>query len=265
MSGPRLPGEVAEVCATFLALADEAEPGLVQGLYLHGSLGFGEWYAGRSDIDHVTVLSRPAVAAVAVLEDVHRRLAAEHPTPPFDGFHLTWRGLRDGPAAVGEVPCTQGGLFHPAERLDVHPVTWHELAGHGLRVRGPALDDVPLWSDRAALRRHTHDNLASYWAGEVGQLARFPQELARGDLVAWFVLGPARLHHLLVRDALTSKDGAGAHVISWFGERWRPVVAEALVWRATGALSGALEGEALAGEVLALATLLVEDGLRHAA
>lgn len=31
MSDPSLPGEVAEVCAQFLALADEAEPGLVAG------------------------------------------------------------------------------------------------------------------------------------------------------------------------------------------------------------------------------------------
>ncbi|MDP3967689.1 MAG: hypothetical protein Q8Q02_05365 [Nocardioides sp.] len=265
MSDPSLPREVAEVCAAFLALADEAEPGLVEGLYLHGSLGFGEWYAGRSDIDHVAVLSRPPAEAASVLEDVHRRLVADLPAPSFDGFHLTWAGLRDGPVAVGEVPCTQGGLFHPAERLDVHPVTWHELAGHGLRVRGPALADVALWSDHAALRRYTHENLTSYWAAELEQLARFPQELARGELVAWFVLGPARLHHLLVRDVLTSKDGAGAHVVSWFGERWRPVVAEALGWRGSGTLPGALEGEGLAREVLALATLVVEDGRRHGA
>lgn len=263
MSEETLPPAVAKVCAAFLTAADDLEPGLVEGLYLHGSLGFGEWYADRSDVDHVTVLSRPPTEAVEVLEEIHRRVAAELPAPSFDGFHLTWAGLRDGPAAIGEVPCTQGGLFHEAERLDVHPVTWHELAGHGLRVRGPVLAEVDLWTDHAALRRYTHENLTAYWAGEVEQLARFPQELTRGELVAWFVLGPARLHHLLVHDALTSKDGAGAHVVSWFGERWRPVVAEALAWRRTGVLTGALAGDALAREVLTLATLVVEDGLRR--
>ena len=32
--------EVRAVTDTFLSLADEAAPGLVEGLYLHGSIGF---------------------------------------------------------------------------------------------------------------------------------------------------------------------------------------------------------------------------------
>ena len=50
------PAEVLQVAETFLSLADETVPGLVEGLYLHGSLGFGEWYDGRSDIDYVAVM-----------------------------------------------------------------------------------------------------------------------------------------------------------------------------------------------------------------
>ncbi len=52
-----LPSQVRQVTDLFLSLADEAMPGLVEGLYLRGSLGFGEWYDDRSDIDYVAVLS----------------------------------------------------------------------------------------------------------------------------------------------------------------------------------------------------------------
>ena len=49
------PSDVQQVTGLFLDLVDEAAPGLVEGLYLRGSLGFGEWYAGRSDVDFVAV------------------------------------------------------------------------------------------------------------------------------------------------------------------------------------------------------------------
>ena len=49
------PGEVGQVTGMYLDLVDEAAPGLVEGLYLRGSLGFGEWYDGRSDVDFAAV------------------------------------------------------------------------------------------------------------------------------------------------------------------------------------------------------------------
>ena len=85
-----LPAEVDQVTQAFLSLADEALPGEIVGLYLHGSLGFGEWFDGPSDIDYVAVLpARPDVATVDALRQVHAELAEEFPRPPFDGFHIT--------------------------------------------------------------------------------------------------------------------------------------------------------------------------------
>lgn len=221
-----LPRPVHQVCDLFLALADERLPGLVEALYLHGSLGFGEWYDGRSDVDYVAVLARRAGGGtVEVLRDVHDEVSATFGRPAFDGFHLTWDDLRGPPYACPDLPCTQGGYFHEEARLDVHPVTWHELARHGVTVRGPGLADVEIWTDDAALRRYTHDNLAGYWRETADSLARFPAEAGRPDLVSWCVLGVSRLHHLLTTGALTSKTGPAA--TPWAGSasgsgRWSP-------------------------------------------
>ena len=70
---------------------------------------------------------------------------------------------------------------------------------------------------------------------QVSPAAAAPREAARPDIVSWFVLGVPRLHHALATGRLTSKDGAGRHAVATFGERWRPVVAEALAYRATRA------------------------------
>lgn len=256
------PLEVRTVCETHLALVDEALPGLVEGLYLHGSLGFGEWYAGRSDVDFVAVTSRrPDAATVRCLAEVHERMGATFPRPAYDGFYATWDDLARPPYQCPDVPCTLGGHWSDEGRVDVNPVTWHELARHGVTVRGPELEDVDLWTDGQALRAYTHANLQSYWAEQVSALRQFPAEAARPEIVSWFVLGVPRLHHLLATDRLTSKDGAGRRAVEAFGERWRALVAEALAYRATGERAGALPDDRLAEEVITFADLAVQRGL----
>jgi hypothetical protein len=256
------PQEVRQVCDTYLSLVDEAAPGLVEGLYLHGSLGFGEWYAGRSDVDFVAVTTRrPDRATTALLREVHEHLGETFPRPSFDGFYATWPDLAAPSAACPDVACILAGEFAEQGRFDVNPVTWHELAWHGATLRGPALDDVEVWTDLAALRSFTHGNLVSYWREEARMLARFPAEAAKPEIVAWFVLGVPRLHHLLATDELTSKDGAGRHAVDAFGEEWRILVAEALAYRATGERIGLLPDEELAAQNIAFADLVVREGL----
>src|SRR6185436_9950653 len=79
----------------------------------------------------------------------------------------------------------------------------------------------------------------------------------------WFVLGVPRLHHAIATGRLTSKDGAGHHAVATFGERWRPVVAEALTCRALGEPSGRYDGQEalLAEETAAFAELALESAL----
>lgn len=257
------PHEVRTVCRAYLDLVDEAMPGLVEGLYLHGSLGFGEWYAGRSDVDFVAVTTRhPDRATVRVLRDVHLRLGETFPRPAYDGFYATWDDLARSPRECPDVPCTLGGQWRDEGRFDVNPVTWHELARHGVTVRGPDLEEGRTWTDARALRAYTHGNLESYWAEQAAALRQFPAEAAKPEIVSWCVLGVPRLHHLLATDHLTSKNGAGRHAVEAFGERWRPLVTEALAYRATGDRAGVLPDDRLSTDVIEFVDLVVQAGLK---
>lgn len=260
---PWPPDQVRTLTSLHLDLADEVAPGLVEGLYLHGSLGFGEWYDGRSDVDFVAVTAaRPDAATTARLRAVHERVGETFPRPSYDGLYVTWADLARPPADCPDVPCTLAGEWRVG-RVDLNPVTWHELAWHGVHVRGPALDEVELWTDTEALRAYSAANLRDYWAERVRLLRQHPDEAARPDIVEWFVLGVPRLHHAIVTGRLTSKDGAGHHAVATFGERWRPVVAEALTHRALGEPSGRYDGREarLAEEVAAFAELVLETAL----
>src|SRR5262245_19888407 len=95
-----LPPIVDEVVQTYLPLVDAALPGVVEGLYLHGSIALGDFCADRSDVDFVAVCpARPAEDAVAGLAQVHAELARERPRPYFDGVYLTAADLAGPPDA----------------------------------------------------------------------------------------------------------------------------------------------------------------------
>jgi hypothetical protein len=226
-----LPEEVTRITTNFLAAIDEAAPGMVQGLYLHGSLALtGEFFPG-SDVDFAAVLARRADEAdLDALAAAHAKVRAISPRPLFEGIHLLPGDLAGPPARCPELPHIHDGTFSPAGRFSINPVTWHELARYGITLRGPevAAGELEVWTDDRVLREFTHDNLNSYWSGQAAALAARPDVAALPDVTAWCVLGVSRLHHLLGTGSMTSKSGAGRYALTVFDPAWHPIIHEAL-------------------------------------
>ncbi|WTE75342.1 DUF4111 domain-containing protein [Streptomyces sp. NBC_01615] len=259
-----LPRDVQLPTSTFLATIDASAPGLVKGLYLTGSLSFGEFFPECSDVDFVAVLAqRPDSAAVEALSAAHAVVRQQHPRPFFDGVHLVRDDLAKPPEQCPDLPCTQNGAFEEAGQLGVNPVTWHELARHAVTVRGPVLTEAEVWTDDDALRAFTHGNLAGYWAGVVDDLVKSPEDAAQEWAAGWCVLGVSRLHHLLATGVLTSKSGGGRHALTAFESRWHPIIHEALRVRETpGAPSAYAEAPERRGqETTEFTAMVVEAGL----
>lgn len=253
------PVEVITVTETFRALLQEAAPGALGGLYLHGSVGFGEWYPGRSDIDYVAVLDSPV--PTHILRGVHARLVETFPSPPFDGFFCTWADLGRPPGGL-TLRCTQDGVFHDEEELDVHPVTWHELARHGVTLSGPDLDDVTVWTDPGVLHDYVRENLGSYWADTASALRRFPDEAGGIETIAWVALGVSRLHHLLATGELIGKTGAGLYAEKVFDGRYHELIGEALSYRTLGIPTPDFEPGRLGPLVAEFCSEVVSEGVR---
>ena len=163
------PAEVVAVTDEFLAHIEASRPGLIHGLYLHGSLCWGEFF-DESDIDFVGVLSRvPSGADLAALESAHARVRQAMPRRRYEGFYCRTGQLAAPASEPGRVPVHYEGSFDVAGQLDANPVTWHELAERGIIVRG---GKPRIYTDVDELLDFTWDNLASYWQPFLSRMER---------------------------------------------------------------------------------------------
>ncbi|MFD7156765.1 hypothetical protein ACFV9C_19345 [Kribbella sp. NPDC059898] len=221
-----VPAAVVDLTDRFLAEVDSRIPGRLTGLFLHGSICWGEFFPG-SDVDFVAVWDD--VPDNALLQEVHE---AAKTVLTFDGFHCTAADLAADPSTLGTRPVFFQGAFDPAGATDINLVTWHELAERAVDVRGEL---PPVYTNLDALIAYTRTNLDTYWRSIADRIATADLATAgRNDAaVAWVALGAPRLHHLLATRTLTSKSGAGRYVIDSLDPRWHKIAREALAIRET--------------------------------
>jgi len=222
---------VAETCATYLDLADRHAPGLVQGLYLQGSIALGDYRPGISDIDFVAVVS--GTPDLTALRTVHADLRRRHGDTCFDGLYVDPADLRQDPAARPVGPAVHEWRVQPATGFERHLVTWHVLAQGGVAVRGPAVAELGIHTDGAALAAATRQNLAGYWT-RWRRTARGPAGYSEWA-TSWGVLGTARLRHTLAAGRVTAKTEAAEFALRTYDERWHRVIREAQRIRVGGA------------------------------
>lgn len=258
-----LPEVVVAVCDAHAALLDERLPGLLEGLHLHGSLGFDGEFHGGSDIDFVAVTSRrPTESDVEVLRAVHAELARRWPSPDYDGFYAMPEDLAGSPDVVPDGPGVMHQWFDVGTHCDVSHITWRELRDHGITLRGEPLGPFDVWSDDLALLRATHDNLATYWRSQLQAMEHHPREAALPQAAEWGALGVTRLVHLLRTGRPTSKSGAGRWALTAYPSH-RQILEEALRVRERpdAPTTYAAEPDRRRRDLLALMTEALADGL----
>lgn len=215
-----------ELTATeYLVRADILAPGLVEGLYLQGSIALGDYRPGVSDIDFVVVTEEPADPRLVL--DIHSGMPRR---PYFDGLYVTWADLLADPGTVPPGPAVHENRIEPASRFERNLVTWHVLAQSGVAVRGPERPEV--FTDWPALAAVTRANFEAYWRPWAARMRRSPVGLSAAA-VSWGVLGISRLRHTLVTERVTSKTESGHYALRSY-PGWERIIAEALRLRCGG-------------------------------
>jgi hypothetical protein len=132
-----VPDEVQSVLRHYLSRVDASVPGLVEGLYLVGSLALEDYQPGVSDIDFVAVSSSPVGSeAEEALAAVHEEVAADPDRPAFEGSYVTFDDVR-GPACQASIGLRHHDGALSSDRTGRTPVDWFTLDRHGVAIRGP--------------------------------------------------------------------------------------------------------------------------------
>jgi hypothetical protein len=234
---------VDDLTGHYQDLIDRHHQGLLEGLYLVGSVAMDDYHPGRSDVDFVAVTTRPV--SEAEIGPVHAELAAysrnrpaAEALPYFDGIYVTAEQLSGDPRGLS------GPSVHEAKvatsDAEWHPVTWLTLADHGIALRGPAPHSSRVWTSRAAASEWCVANISSYWRPWMARTAAMAGMLEESGVSAspeadwaasWVALGLARMHHTVRTGRIISKSGAAAYARSTFEPAWHPVVDECLALR----------------------------------
>jgi hypothetical protein len=209
---------VTRLLARFAAAAGQVLP--LTALWAHGSLAYGDFVPGRSDLDLIALAGAPVTGAQRQeLRRVHEALIAAEPLAA--GLHCTYvvSGEQDDPARDHLTWAHQELFERP-----VTPVSRRELHRGGLCLLGPAPATVlPAVTD-AELAAFIRGDLRDFWLPHTAM-----PELWRADV--WVDVGMTTLARAQVtlrdgrlitkREALgeLTRAGAPARVVSDIRER----------------------------------------------
>jgi hypothetical protein len=223
-----LPQQVQRALDEYIGLVNGALPGLLEGLYLHGSLALGAYTPRLSDIDFIAVTGRRCTPDdIAALRAVHDTLRQRHPDLPLEGSYLQWQDLGLLENRIPPHPHIHDGVLHPSGHHDINGVTWWLLKHQGVALLGPPAEQLGIevdWDDLLAKMRH---NLNTYWAS----FTRSPRRMVwlLDDYgVQWAVLGVLRQLYTFRERAVTSKVGAGRYGLLHTPARWHWLIQEAI-------------------------------------
>lgn len=223
----RAPAVIQPLLDDYLKAVDAELPGLVVGLYLHGSLSLAAFDPQQSDIDFITVISRPCTDTdLERLRAIHQRLAEAYPDWPLDGGYVTWDRFGRGNEALQAYPHYHDGKLYATGHKQ-NPVTWWLMKRYGIAVRGPepeSLDFDVVWD---VLADWMIGNMNTYWRSYVTRPSRIAWLLFDYG-IQWTAFGVLRQVYTLRERGVTSKVGAGTYGIARLPVQWHRVIREAL-------------------------------------
>jgi len=222
---------VNTILAEFLASVQAALGGDFIGLYLHGSLAYGDFNPQASDIDFLVVtkgqLSKKAFTA---LKHMHTRLFASGWawSQKLEGAYIPKNDLRRHDPAHAPIPWlgVDGHFALEALGRDWIIQRWI-LREKGIIVAGPPLKPMidPVSADN--LREAVRGSLREWWSPPF----QSPERFENSEYRVYAILTMCRSLYVLENGRIASKPEATRWAQSALGKPWVGLIEEAVEWR----------------------------------
>jgi hypothetical protein len=204
--------------------------GCLTGLYLHGSLAYGDFNPHSSDIDFLVVTEEVLLdAAFSSLKEMHARLFASEAAwaQKLEGAYLPRGQLRRHDLSHALIPWLGEDGHFALERLGSDWILqrWI-LREKGIVVAGPSLTSLIDPVSPEALKEAVRSSLREWWSPPFSSPQRFEDAAYR----VYAILTMCRSLYVLEHGRVASKPQAAEWAMVTLEEPWRTLVALAAAW-----------------------------------
>ena len=201
------------------------------GLYLAGSLTYGDYDPGSSDIDFLAVLCKElSVEQLEAVRTLHAGIGAAV---------LRWAKRLEGSYITSAMIVARDRPTVPRPYINGGEINLYALQECGVALIGPAPRELFPHIDIEDVRAASRRDLIDHWLPKLADPDAFIQAGYDGDhLRAYAVLTMCRILHRAAHDGIVSKRVASTWVKQTYGEPWRSLVQQAESWRHDKAMTG---------------------------
>jgi hypothetical protein len=199
---------------------------VVQGVYLYGSVALGAYEADKSDVDFLTVLTRPLTEEeLGRLHGVHLWLEREHRTAGLlEGMYIPVSELGQVAPELAPHPYYANKRLTAKGHYDLNAVTLWTVKNRGLTVAGLPAGELTYDTPWEQVRQTMRYNLEHYWPSRAQRRFAFFLD----EWIESCVLTLCRIRYTLEHQDLISKTAAGAYGLETCPPRWHPLIQETL-------------------------------------
>jgi hypothetical protein len=201
----------------------------IVGLYLSGSLAYGDFVPNRSDIDLQAVIRNPLTAnEVRSVEQLHREVERRCPewAERIECSYVPLELMRElAPPTRARPWWGFGTLYAEAPAGNEWIINHYLLSKHGIAVEGPDFNELIPSIDIDEVRQASARDLFQEWVPKIDD----SRWLSNSHYKSYLVLNLCRILHTVIHGQLGSKRAAGQWAKATYPQ-WKNLIEEAERW-----------------------------------
>jgi predicted nucleotidyltransferase len=201
----------------------------IVGLYLSGSLAYGDFVPERSDIDlQAVVQSRLTENELRSVERLHGEIERRSPqwANRIECSYVPLELMRESTAPAESRPWWGfGTLYAEAPAGNEWIINHYLLARYGIALEGPAFNELIPPIDKHAVQQASARDLFQEWVPKISN----PAWLSNSHHQSYLILNLCRILHTVIRGELTSKKVASQWAKAAYPQ-WQDLIGEADRW-----------------------------------
>jgi len=201
----------------------------IVGLYLSGSLAYGDFVPGRSDIDLQAVVRNPLTGdQLRSVEQLHKEIERRCPewADRMECSYVSLELMRELTPPAKARPWWGFGTFYAeAPAGNEWIINHYLLSKYGIALEGPDFNDLIPPIDIHAVRQASARDLFQEWVPKIDDTAW----LSNSHYQSYLVLNLCRILHTVIYGEPGSKKIAGQWVKATYPQ-WKDLIEEAERW-----------------------------------